>query len=110
MLGIALYAGLKSQPIPQVVSHFDLILHFGVFCVMSALWSIGFPRRWRLPGMLFLCLVGFAIECWQGWALVGRTASVVDMAANITGVLAGAFAAVVFQDYFLNKFRGVSLI
>lgn len=87
LVGVALYAGLRSQPVPQVVSHFDLMLHFGAFFVMSALWLVGFSRRWRLLGVFFLLLLGIGIEFWQGWALPGRTASEIDMLANFLGVV-----------------------
>jgi len=89
LLSIALYSGLKSQPVPQVISHFDLMLHFGVFFAMSVFWQAGFPRRWQLFGMIFLLLLGVSIEFWQGWWLPGRTASMIDVLANSLGVASG---------------------
>ncbi|SEA33962.1 hypothetical protein [Microbulbifer marinus] len=100
VLGVALFAGLKAQPVPQVVSHFDLMLHFGAFAALSALWLLGFSRRWWLPGLVFLLVVGAAIELWQGWLLPGRTASLVDMSANFGGVLLGGLSAGIFLSKF----------
>lgn len=85
VLAAALHAGLKARPVPQVVSHFDLILHFGAFAALSMFWLLGFARRWWLPGVTFLLFVGAGIEVWQGWGLPGRTASLVDMSANAGG-------------------------
>ena len=93
LLGVALFAGLKAQPVPQVVSHFDLMLHFGAFAALSALWLFSFTKRWWLHGIVFLVFVGGGIELWQGWALPGRTASLVDMSANTLGVFAGGLGA-----------------
>ena len=90
MLAVAVYAGLKAQPVPQLVSHFDLMLHFGAFGLLSALWLLGFPRQQWLLGVVGLLLLGGGIELWQGWLLAGRQASFVDMAANGSGVLLGA--------------------
>ena len=95
LLGVALYAGLKAQPVPQVVSHFDLMLHFGAFAVLSALWVFGFARRLWLRGLIFLVCVGAGIELWQGWMLPGRVASLVDMSANLAGVFAGGVCAMI---------------
>ncbi|SDJ66639.1 VanZ family protein [Microbulbifer yueqingensis] len=105
VLAAALYAGLKAQPVPQVVSHFDLILHFGAFATLSVLWVLGFPRRWWLPGLTFLLFLGAGIELWQGWALPGRTASLVDMAANASGVAAGFVLALLFRVIDRVNFR-----
>lgn len=89
LLSAALYAGLRPQPVPQMVSNIDLVLHFGVFFAMSFLWKAGFPRHWQLLGVMFLILLGAGIEFWQGWGLPGRTASATDMLANFLGVMSG---------------------
>jgi len=93
ILAITVYAGVKAQPVSQVVNHFDLILHFGAFGLLSALWVIGFPREQWLFGLVGLLMLGGAIELWQGWMLTGRQASFVDMAANGGGVILGAGVA-----------------
>ena len=100
LLGVALYAGLKAQPVPQVVSHFDLMLHFGAFSALTALYFLGFTRQLWLPGLIFLILVGAGIELWQGWALPGRVASLVDMSANTLGVFAGGLCAALVLSKF----------
>ena len=92
VLGVALYAGMKTKPVPQVVPNFDLMLHFGVFGTLAFLWLLGVSRFWRPLGLLGLLLLGAVIELWQGWVMPARTASLTDMAANGSGVLLGAFA------------------
>lgn len=88
-LAVVVYAGMKAQPVPQVVGHFDLMLHFGAFGLLSALWVLGFSRELRLLGLVGLLVLGGGIELWQGWALAERQASFVDMAANASGVILG---------------------
>ncbi|WP_346839081.1 hypothetical protein [Microbulbifer sp. SAOS-129_SWC] len=89
LVGIALYAGLRSQPFPEPVPHFDWMLHCGVFLAMSALCTLGFSRPWQLLGIVLLLAFGAGIELWQGWALPARTASLADMSADTVGVLLG---------------------
>lgn len=100
LLGVALYAGVRAQPVPQVVSHFDLMLHFGAFAALSAFWFVAFGRRWWVAGVILLLCVGGGIELWQGWTLPGRVASFVDMSANAVGVFVGGLLVVVI----LRKF------
>lgn len=102
LLGIALYAGLKAQPFPQVVTNFDLMLHFGAFAALSVLWFFGFARRWWLLGIVSLVCVGVGIELWQGWMLPGRVASMVDMLANIFGVFSGGVCALIILPKFCS--------
>lgn len=88
-LVVAVCAGVKATPVPQLVTHFDLMLHFGAFAVMSVLWVLAFPRNRWLLGFVGLLVLGGGIELWQGWALPGRQASFVDMVANVGGVVLG---------------------
>ncbi len=99
VLGTALFAGMKSQPVPQVIPHFDLLLHCGVFAVLAVLWVFAVTRRWRYWGVCGLLLLGAALELWQGWMMPERTASMVDMGANASGVVIGSFVALVLARF-----------
>lgn len=102
VLVVAVYSGVKAQPVPQVVSNFDLILHFGAFGLLSALWVLGLPRgRWL--GLVALLVLGGGIELWQGWALVDRQASLIDMAANASGVIVGGGIAWFGVRFYLSS-------
>ena len=101
----ALFAGMKSKPVPQVVPHFDLILHCGVFAVLGGLWVFAVSSRWWLWGLLGLLLFGAGLEFWQGWLMPERTASLVDMGANTTGVILGGVVAVVLARFLRRKVR-----
>ncbi|WOX04844.1 VanZ family protein [Microbulbifer pacificus] len=104
VLGVALFAGAKPKPVPQVVPHFDLMLHCGVFAVLALLWGMAVSRRrwiWGLAGLLFL---GAGLELWQGCMMPARTASLADMAANTLGVFVGTVVFLIFLARFLpNK-------
>ncbi|WP_237067321.1 hypothetical protein [Microbulbifer guangxiensis] len=100
LLAVALFAGLKSTPVPQVVSHFDLMLHFGAFAALGALWILGFARP--LLGMGLLVAVGMGIEVWQGSMLPGRTMDGMDMLANGLGVLLGWMAGLLVSNFVLS--------
>ncbi|KUJ82432.1 VanZ family protein [Microbulbifer flavimaris] len=101
LLAIALFAGLKARPVPQVVSHFDLILHFGAFAALSGLWVIGFARP--LVGIAVLVAIGLGIEVWQGWMLPGRTADGWDMLANTLGVFCGWLSMMLLSRFVLSR-------
>ncbi|WP_345550388.1 hypothetical protein [Microbulbifer aestuariivivens] len=95
LLVFALFSGLKSQPMPQVVPHFDLLLHFGAFALLMGLWVVGFARP--LLGVAVLIAIGLGIELWQGLLLPARTADERDILANISGVFSGWLAMVVLR-------------
>ena len=79
---VLLWAGLKPEPIPQYVNHFDKYTHLLGFAVLTGLWLWAFGRRapWRV--MLFMVLVGFVIEGYQGLYLPGRTFDPGDFLMN----------------------------
>jgi VanZ family protein len=97
VLAVVISAGVLPKPIPQVVSNFDLILHFGAFMVLSVLGLfLPFAQKSRLhcfSGLVALLLLGIGIELWQGWWLPARQASMLDVLADAAGVLAGASIA-----------------
>ncbi|WP_428820444.1 hypothetical protein [Microbulbifer sp. MCCC 1A16149] len=99
----ALFAGMKSKPVPQVVPHFDLMLHCGVFAVLAGLWVFSVSARWWLLGLLGLLLFGAGLELWQGWVMPARTASLIDMGANATGVFVGGILAMVLARFLRQK-------
>ncbi|WP_199775592.1 hypothetical protein [Microbulbifer pacificus] len=103
VLGVALFAGMKSRPVPQLVPHFDLMLHGGVFALLASLWVLAVSRRWWGWGLLGLLLLGAALECWQGWMMPARTASLEDMAANASGVLVGGCVAMILARFLPHK-------
>ncbi|MCK7598398.1 hypothetical protein M0G74_14045 [Microbulbifer sp. CAU 1566] len=99
VLCAALFAGMKSRPVPQVIPHFDLMLHSGVFAVLAVLWVFAVSVRMRGWGLLGLLLLGAGLELWQGWMMPARTASVLDMAANTAGVFVGGVVAMILARF-----------
>nr|WP_010133598.1 hypothetical protein [Microbulbifer agarilyticus] len=99
----ALFAGIKSKPVPQVVPHFDLILHCGVFAVLAVLWVFSVSATKWLWGLFGLLVFGAGLELWQGWMMPARTASQVDMAANGAGVILGGSFAVILARFLPHR-------
>lgn len=85
---ILLFAGLRSQPIPELFDEEDKLHHWIGFLVFACSCRLAFPRvtfGWIAVGCL---LTGVLIEAMQGLMPL-RTASPYDMLANSIGVLMG---------------------
>ncbi|WP_406828066.1 hypothetical protein [Microbulbifer sp. ARAS458-1] len=110
VLSVALFAGMKSEPVPQLVPHFDLMLHSGAFALLAGLWVLGTARRFWIGGLLGLLLLGALLEFWQGWLMPARTASLVDMAANGAGVVVGGSFAILLARFLRFLSQGLTKI
>lgn len=88
ILAITLYAGIRSDAIPEVFEHQDWLHHGAAFIalVCSARWA--FPRTHVFWTLLYCLILGLLIELFQG-LLPHRTSSVADMLANSVGVIIG---------------------
>ena len=89
----SLPVGMKKQPFP----HFDKLLHFFVFMVLSFL-IYGSLREYNLKKALFL--LAFAIGIFYGatdeihqYFVPGRQCSIWDWFADFTGAFIGALLA-----------------
>lgn len=92
VLGIILFAGLRSEPVPQVFNHQDWLHHAAAFAALVCSARLAFPRVRTFWMVLYCLMLALLIELGQG-LLPMRTASVGDMVANITGVLIGLMVA-----------------
>lgn len=81
------------QPSLEPPGHgIDKLVHAGVFAVLGGLALAASPdRRALLLGLIGLTLLGGMIEVVQG--LFGRDASLFDLAGDVVGIVAGAWAA-----------------
>ncbi|MFI8480842.1 VanZ family protein [Pseudomonas sp. NPDC078700] len=88
ILAITVFAGMRSEAIPEVFEHQDWLHHAVAFIalVCSARWA--FPNTHAFWTLLYCLLLGLLIELFQG-LLPHRTSSVADMIANTTGVIIG---------------------
>jgi len=84
-----LLAGMRAEPFPQVISHFDKLLHFSAFFALCL--AVMFSRLGPIACVWLLFLFGFgvAIEYGQDLMLPRRTADALDVVANTAGILAG---------------------
>lgn len=66
-------------------ANMDKILHLGAYAVLAGLARLGWPNLWG--GLIFLLLAGYGIgiEILQHFMAFGRTGSLADTAANLTG-------------------------
>ncbi|TPM35026.1 VanZ family protein [Mesorhizobium sp. B2-3-4] len=72
--------------------HYDKANHASAFAVLAFLGYLGWPgRRARL--IVFLALVGAAIEILQGTSLIDRDLDVFDWIADCIGMAFGLLAA-----------------
>jgi len=67
------------------VPHMDKVLHLGAYAVLAGLARIGWPKLWG--GLIFFVLAtfGIGIEIAQHSMNLGRTGSIADILANLTG-------------------------
>ncbi|MBZ9995282.1 VanZ family protein [Mesorhizobium sp. BH1-1-4] len=71
---------------------YDKANHASAFAVLAFLGGLGWPdRKARL--IIFLALVGAAIEILQGTSLIGRDLDVFDWVADCIGMAFGLLAA-----------------
>lgn len=92
ILAVILFAGLRSEPVPQVFNHQDWLHHAAAFAALVCSARLAFPRAHTLWMALYCLVLALLIELGQS-LLPMRTASVGDMIANITGVLIGLTVA-----------------
>jgi len=93
LVGVIVYASLAPGLAVPAPDGFDKVEHFTAYFGL-ALWFTGlYPRAryWRV--VVGLLALGLAVEIAQGAMQLGRSAEVLDMAANAAGVGAGLLLA-----------------
>lgn len=88
--------GLRARPVTQIFSHFDLLLHFGIFFSLAFICLASFPRKIGLLLLPLLIFAGLGIEVVQDLFLPTRNGSWSDFVANTLGVLVGSGMGVFF--------------
>lgn len=99
VLILCLYSGLRSESLPQIFRHFDLVMHFGVFALLAVLCIFSFRSPWSYVGICLLVALAAGIEVLQGLLLQHRTASVADFCAGFAGVFVGGVFALLWRRY-----------
>ncbi|MDY7001593.1 MAG: VanZ family protein [Thermodesulfobacteriota bacterium] len=70
----------------------DNVLHFAIFLLLALISPFAFHSRSKIfPALLFLALLGIALEVWQGF-IPNRRCTLSDSLANILGLVLGAAA------------------
>ncbi len=92
VLGVV-WGSLQTSLSGEVPQGYDKVEHFGTYLFL-AVWFTGLMarKRWWLVAATLL-LLGAAMEAGQYAMQAGRTADVIDMAANVAGVAAGLLLA-----------------
>ncbi|MER8370151.1 hypothetical protein [Mesorhizobium sp. M1378] len=65
--------------------HYDKLNHGVAFAALMLIGSLSWPER-KISLMVFLALVGAAIEILQGTTLIGRDLDGLDWAADCVGI------------------------
>jgi VanZ family protein len=93
---VLLACALPRQNLPEApgvtasIPFLDRWVHFAIFGLWSALWSIALPgRRAALAIFALGAVYGGFTELLQGWLGWGRTADVIDWVADLVGVALG---------------------
>lgn len=86
-IATVIYGSLSPSMAPPGGGIIDKFEHAGAYGVLSILALLAFEtRRRQIASLVFLFLLGCAIELAQGY-LGGREASALDQAANTLGIL-----------------------
>ena len=101
-LAVILVMSLRPSVSVGGMQHMDKVLHLGAYVVLSGLARLGWPKLWG--GLIFLGLAvfGVGIEIAQHTMNLGRTGSVADIAANLTGA---ALPLIVFHFFWTRHHR-----
>lgn len=90
---------LALLPVPRLEEfgidvgfHYDKLNHASAFAVLTFLGSLGWPER-KARLIVFLALIGAAIEILQGTTLIERDLDVFDWVADCVGMAFGLAAA-----------------
>ncbi|WP_095198653.1 hypothetical protein [Mesorhizobium carmichaelinearum] len=70
----------------------DKLNHASAFATLAVLGGLGWPRR-KITLVIFLALVGAAIEVLQGTTLIDRDLDVFDWVADCIGIAGGLVVA-----------------
>jgi VanZ family protein len=108
ILLVLCFAGLRSEPVPQLFNDQDKLHHWAGFACLTLSAYLAFPGT-RLFWLLLWPLLGsMAIELGQSF-LPQRSASLGDMLANALGVTCGMLAILVFRRYQNRKLKKAPL-
>lgn len=83
-----LVTGLHDKPIPQVFQHQDLLHHGVAFAALAFTACLAFSRRYGWLAIVLSLVVAGGIELGQ-YLLPRRTASALDMLADVLGIIIG---------------------
>ena len=99
---------LALLPVPRLEEfgidvgfHYDKLNHASAFAVLTFLGSLAWPER-KVRLIVFLALVGAAIEILQGTTLIERDLDVFDWVADCVGMAFG-LAAVICANWILRR-------
>lgn len=66
VLGVILFAGMRSEPVPQVFNHQDWLHHAAAFAALVCSARLAFPRAHTFWMVLYCLLLALLIELGQG--------------------------------------------
>lgn len=94
---------LSLRPYHGMTLHFhyaDKVEHFLAYLALGSLWGIGWSIKGFRPALrvfISLLVLGALIEIIQATPFIGRTASWLDLFADILGALSGLIFSAVIQ-------------
>lgn len=96
---LALKSIAPAQPMPDL-DHMDKILHMGAYALLTGLVLAAMPKMRRRTVLILCSGYGILMELAQGFSNLGRTGSILDVAANTIGILLilGIWSLIVFYQ------------
>jgi VanZ family protein len=93
LVGAIIYSSLTPDLALPTPDGFDKVEHFTAYCAL-AVWFTGlYPRARYWQVVSGLLALGLGVEVAQGVMQLGRSAELLDMAANAAGVGVGLLLA-----------------
>lgn len=84
------------------IPHTDKIVHLAAYGVLAGLARLGWPNLWGGTIFIGLALFGIGIEAAQHFMALGRTGSLADTLANMSGA---ALALIIFHIFWTRPRR-----
>ncbi|MCW0483152.1 VanZ family protein [Gaoshiqia sediminis] len=88
---------VKEFPRAPLIPHFDKVVHFFFYLILAGLSVLSLPaqNKWGRLTLIFAVTLSFSfvIEILQAILPFGRSFSVLDLAANFSGIITGIVSA-----------------
>lgn len=101
---IVIGCSLPGSAVPKVpiFPHFDKLVHFIFFFVFTMFWStyFSYKRKSTMYIIILACILGWQIELYQKYFVIGRSFDLYDILADALGAMAFLGIITYLKRYF----------